>query len=198
MLESLKTVINDAYEGSLRLILSTLINRKNVYMYIPEVDDQALVQERIMSELDATIKFFEHKTFEIFKEKARRNSKVDYTWLISVPYRQYKIPPLERMEIETLAYQIRPEHVGQCIRQFKSLITSSSKVADIASLMKQTLRKILGDYEIEHYKAEITRGNILKRMRSEQKVYPSTDIFELKEAGVISNCSTDNFNVQLA
>ena len=102
------------------------------------------------------------------------------------------------MEIETLAYQIRPEHVGQCVRQFKILITGSTKVADIPSLMKQTLRKLLGDYEIELYKAEISRGNILKRMRSEQKVYPLGDIFELKDAGVISNCSTDNFNIHLA
>lgn len=197
MLASLKTVINEAYEGSLRLLLTTLINRKHVYMYVPEVDGQALVQDRIISELDATIKFFEHKKFEIFKEKARKNTKVDYTWLISVPYRQYRMPPLERMEIETLAYKVKSEHVGLCIKQFKSLINSSTKVSDIPSLMRETLRKLLGDYELQNYRAEISRGSIFKRIRSEQKIYPCKETMEFKDTGVISNISSTNSTMQL-
>lgn len=188
MLGSLKTKINETYEGSLKLLLSSLMNRKNAYMYTPEVDNQAIVQDRILSELDSIIRFFERKKFEVFKENARKKSKVDYTWLISVPYKPYKIPPLERMEIETLAYQIKPEHVGFCLNQFKNQINSDTQVMDIPLILKQTVKKRLGDYEKERYQTQLARGSLLRRMRSDPRVCPSlTELQDMKEGVVISN-----------
>ena len=194
MLESFKTALYEAYEGSLRSILLTIINRKNAYMYMPEPDKQTLVQDRIISELENTIKFFEKKKIELQKEKIRQKSKVDYTWLMNIPYKKYKIPSLERMEIETIAYQIRPEDVGLCIRRFKDQIIRSTVPGDIPNLMMQTLRKLLDDYEVEKYTTEFTRNTFLRRIRSESKVYPSPELFEMTDSVVITNCSSDNVN----
>ena len=177
MLGALKTVLADAYEGGLRSILSGLLNRKHVYMYVPEANKQAVVQDRITCELDTTIKFFLRKKFDQFKEEARQRNKCDYSWLISIPAPRYKIPSLERMEIESLAYQVKPEHVGECIRQFRARFSGTTTVEDIPSLMIHTLRKILGEYESERYNSEISRpSSVLRRMRSEPKVYPSNQI----------------------
>ena len=192
MLGSFKTSISEAYEGSLRSILYRLINRKNAYMYAPTIDSQSVVQESIMGELDLTVKFFEKREFEIFKERARQTSKADYTWLITVPIKSYKIRPLERMEIETLAYQIKPEHLNTCIRQFRNRISLETETEDLPALMKQTLRKILGEYEVIRYTTELNKMGLLKRIRSETRVYPASPDHQPDQA-VITNSNSVNF-----
>ena len=193
MLGSVKTAVNEAYEGGLRSLLSKLLNRKNAYMYSPQPDKQTLVQDRILSELETTLKFFEKKTFEVHKEKLRQKSKVDYTWLMSIPYKQYKMLPLERMEIETLAYQIKPEDVGPIVRRFNEQIIQGTTITHIPTLMMQTLRKMLGEYEIERYATELSRTSIMRRIRSESRVYP--ELFEMKDVVVITN--SENVNWEL-
>jgi len=192
MLGSIKTVLTDAYEGSLRSILSSLINRKNVYMYVPETDSQALVQENIMYELDGMIKLFERHQFEVFKDNARRSSKVDYTWLISIPFKRYRMPPMERMEIETLAYGIKPVHTSYCIKLFRSNIHHKTSMIDIPGIMIQSLRSVLTEYEVIRYTSELSKGNILRKIRSESKVYPSTNVIE--DTFVIVNTASVGLN----
>ena len=195
MLGTFKTSLSEAYEGSLRSLLYRLINRKHAYMYTPTVDSQSVVQESIMAELDLTVKFFEKREFEMFKEKARQSSKADYTWLITVPIKSYKIRPLERMEIETLAYQIKPEHLNTCIRQFRKQINIETETDDLSGMMKQTLRKILGEYEVLRYTSELNKMGLLQRIRSETRVYPAMgdQQHQLQHQAVIANSNSLTF-----
>ena len=120
-------------------------------MYVPGVDEQALAQDCIMHELDQTIKSMEKENFELFKANTRKLSKVDYTWLITIPCKHYKIPPMTRMEIETLGYKIKPEDITYCLRLFKSQVSITTPIPQIPITLAQILRQVTTEYDIVRY-----------------------------------------------
>lgn len=176
MLDTFKEALFEICENGIRAMLSSLLYRKDVYIYIPVTDEQALVQDNILQELEASIKMIEREKFELFKAASRKATKVDYTWLINVPSYHYKIPTMDRMEVEALAYKIRPEDTLKCVKCFRSLVTPDTGLGEVTLILLSVLRKQVSQYQFDkvppNTDSAVSAWSVIRKIRSDSKVYP--------------------------
>ncbi|XP_060079214.1 protein RD3-like [Ylistrum balloti] len=109
----------------------------------PERNQQSQVSDSLMNELDFQIKELEKLERENDQEKQRRETGVDYSWLISAPTKYYEIPQLERLELEGLCYQVKPEETGKVLNLFRDALFNEPKPSELSRIMRACIRQTL-------------------------------------------------------
>ncbi|OWF41563.1 protein RD3-like [Mizuhopecten yessoensis] len=109
----------------------------------PERDQQGQVSDSLMNELDFQIKELERLERENDQEQKRKETGVDYSWLISAPPKTYEIPQLERLELEGLCYQVKPEETGKVLNLFRDALLNEPKPSQLSRILRACIRQIL-------------------------------------------------------
>ncbi|KAK3579090.1 hypothetical protein CHS0354_029949 [Potamilus streckersoni] len=147
----------------------------------PERDEHVVVIDSILLELEFHIKELEKVTREEEQEKRRKETGVDYSWLISVPPKTYEIPQLERLEIEELCYKIRSYECGKVISLFRDAILNEPQVQELPKILKACLRQVFESRP----KEESLRDWVVRRTSSLSSL-------RLRPPSRVSPCTADS------
>ncbi|XP_033744666.1 protein RD3-like [Pecten maximus] len=109
----------------------------------PERDQQSQVSDSLMNELDFQIKELERLERENDLDKKRKESGVDYSWLISTPTKSYEVPQLERLELEGLCYKVKPEETGKVLNLFRDALFNEPKPSELSRILRACIRQVL-------------------------------------------------------
>lgn len=152
---------------------------------------KTVVADSIMSELDYSIKEIEKVKLQREQEESRKKTGVDYSWLMTTQPKGYEIPQLERLELEELFYQVKPEECGKILTLFRDSLLNDPEPYELPSIMKACTRQILQQRPKEPSLSEwVTQRTMsLSNLKGRHiaKVNPSDDDPE-------SNQSNGSFN----
>lgn len=145
---------------------------------LPERDEKTMVADSLMSELEYNIKELEKLNYQRQQEENRRKTGVDYSWLITTTPKGFEIPQLERLELEELFYQIKPEECGKILTLFRDALLNEPRPCELPSLIKSCARQIVQQRPKEHSLTEWVTQRTMSlaslKGRHGAKVVPTT------------------------
>ncbi|XP_013772655.1 protein RD3-like [Limulus polyphemus] len=96
--------------------------------------ESELVTESLLTEVETMIK--QH----LEEERKERNSdqkSVDYSWLATdQTVRSYDIPPMKKLELESLCSQVKPTDCNQVIIRFREHVSPGMTPGEIVQVMR--------------------------------------------------------------
>lgn len=102
----------------------------------PERNEHTMIAESLMMELEFHIREVEQAKWEIEQEEKKKQTGVDYSWLISTQPKQIDIPQLERLELEELCYQVRPCECSKITTLFRDAMVRIPTIQEMPRIMK--------------------------------------------------------------
>lgn len=158
----------------------------------PEKDERTSIAESLLLELEYHMKESEQMAREKEQEQKRRQTGVDYSWLISSPAKPYEIPQLERLELEDLCYQVKPKECSKVITLFRDSLLNDPKVSEMPKIFKACIRQVMEQRPKEETLTEwvVKRTVSLSslKLRPVSKITPHN--FD-EEDDVESNCTIE-------
>ncbi|OQV24233.1 hypothetical protein BV898_01776 [Hypsibius exemplaris] len=141
---------------------------------LPEKSESQLVSESLLHELDLAVKEIEERNRIRDAEERKRtgNQKVDYSWLIDpirLHKRPYEIMPGERMEIESLCWQILPAECSKVIMQFREYLAREPMVQEIPVLFRACLNQTLQSRPLQDPEPP---ASLMTKVKRSNKVIP--------------------------
>lgn len=139
-----------------------------------------MVADSLMLELDFHIKEMEQLNRDREQELRRKETGVDYSWLVCTPAKCYEIPQLERLELEELCYQVKPSECSTVIGQFRDSLLNEPKVNEMPRLLKACIHQVIDRRPKEESitewvtKRTVSLTNI--KIRPQTKIMPSDSI----------------------
>lgn len=109
----------------------------------PSKNEKSMVADSLMSELDYNIKELEKVRIDKEQEETRKKTGVDYSWLITTPPKGYTIPQLQRLELEELFYQVKPEECGSILALFRDSLLNEPQSSELPSIFRACVQQIL-------------------------------------------------------
>ncbi|XP_055353790.1 protein RD3-like [Paramacrobiotus metropolitanus] len=140
---------------------------------LPEKSESQLVSESLLHELDCAIKETEERNYQREQEERKRTQKVDYSWLIDptrVSKYSFEISQGERMEIESLCWQILPTECNKVIMQFREYLSREPMVQEIPVLFRACLTQTIQSRPAMD--GESAMGSHLEKVKRSNKVMP--------------------------
>lgn len=135
------------------MLLSNFGSRLQATNVPPSKPDSVIVCETLMNELESQMKEIERLQAEKDQEEKRRTNTADYSWLMSSPTKNtYHLSPVDRLVLEELSSQVRPDDSGEVITQFRTIIESHSTPFELSEVPK------IFQCIIERYLAETTEN----------------------------------------
>lgn len=145
----------------------------------PGRNEKSMVADSLMSELDYNIKELEKIFNQKELDKTRQKTGVDYSWLVTTTPKGYQIPQLERLELEELFYQVKPEECGKILTLFRDTLLNEPQPSQLPSLLKacvrQTIQQRPKDQSVTEWLTQRTMSIATLKGRHAAKVTPSTD-----------------------
>lgn len=145
----------------------------------PGRDAKTVVADSMMSELDHNIKEIEKMKVQKEQEETKKKTGVDYSWLITTPPKGYEIPQLERLELEELFYQVKPEECGKILTLFRDALLNDPQPFELPSLMRACTRQIIQqrpkEQSLTEWVTQRTMSLASLKGRHAAKVMPSHD-----------------------
>ncbi|GAU93372.1 hypothetical protein RvY_05325 [Ramazzottius varieornatus] len=148
---------------------------------LPEKSESQLVSESLLHELETAIKETEARNRARDLEERKRNLKVDYSWLIDpvrLHRRPYEIMPGERMEIESLCWQILPSECNKVIMQFREYLAREPAIYELPGLFRGCLQQTLQSRPVQE--TDLPQQGLLKGKRSNKIIPFSQSMVDLK------------------
>ncbi|KAH3880899.1 protein RD3-like [Dreissena polymorpha] len=146
----------------------------------PEKDEHMMIKDSILLELEYHIREQEQLLRARRHQEQRRETGVDYSWLVTTPVRQYEMSHLERLELEDLCYKLQPSECGKVIAQLRDAMLNEPVISDIPKILKACIKQV-----IEHRpKEETLSGWVVKRTASLAS-------FKLRTPTKVTPCDTD-------
>ena len=102
-----------------------------------------LISETLLEELDGCIKEVENFQKEKEVQQKREAGTPDYSWLMNESVKQYKIPPMLKVELEELCLQLEPEGAPLVIKDFRRVVTHETQLEKIPECFKAVIRRQL-------------------------------------------------------
>ncbi|XP_074645972.1 protein RD3-like [Tubulanus polymorphus] len=164
-----------------------------------------MVAESLLTELDFQIRDLEKLSAEREQETRRRQTGVDYSWLMTrCPAKSYQVPQLERLGLEELCYKVKPCECGPIIEEFRRCLESPRNPTEMPHLLRTVIHKQLD----QRPKPETLLGNWVKRttsltnLRSRKRtkispVYDDDDEIDELEMQTSESDSSSSFNKSL-
>ncbi|XP_028840474.1 protein RD3 [Denticeps clupeoides] len=107
---------------------------------------EELVQNTLMLELSALLKYTERQRLERASELRRRASCVDYSWLVNRRRSSFELPPREVLELQDLCSKIRPSMCGPVILRVRRLVTEfEPELSEVSRIFRSVLCECLDD-----------------------------------------------------
>ncbi|XP_020906299.1 protein RD3 [Exaiptasia diaphana] len=151
----------------------------------PTKPDSVVVCETLMGELEGQMKELERLRTVKESEEKRRKNEADYSWLMNTPRKNvYRLSPVDRLVLEELSSQVRPEDSGHVIKQFRTIVeTHMLDLSEIPKVFRCVIERYLsestGTAKDDTGLKWVTRslsdfGTTLRTIRSHSssKVYP--------------------------
>ncbi|XP_062589498.1 protein RD3-like, partial [Saccostrea cucullata] len=102
----------------------------------PEKDSKVVVIDTIIHELEYHIKELERISHEKEVDDRRRNTGVDYSWLMSTTPKGFEIPQLQRLELEELCYKVKPDECGRILSLFRDALFNDPLPSHLPRIMR--------------------------------------------------------------
>ena len=135
-----------------------------------------MVMESLILELDCQCKELDKANRDREQEERRKQTMVDYSWLISSPKKNYEIPQLERLELEELCYHVKPSECGRIITAFRDCLLNEPKVYELPRLMKACIRQVLDqrpkEESLTEWVSKKTASLTNMKLRPQTKIVP--------------------------
>lgn len=113
-------------------------------------------------------------------QQRRKETGVDYSWLISTPKKSYEIPHIERLELESLCYKLKPTESTQVLSLFRDALLNEPKITDLPKIFKACINQVLEKRPKEESlvewvtKRSVSLGSSSLRLRPTIRVSPGT------------------------
>lgn len=177
------------------MLLSSFGSKLQTNRTPPSKPDSVIVGETLMNELESQMKECERLQQEKEQEEKRRTNTADYSWLITTPGKKsYHLSAVERLVLEELSSQVRPDDSGEVITQFRTIIESrpTLKVSEIPEVFRCIIERYLAESKEtatdDTTLKWVTRslsdfGSSMKTIRSQSssKVYPVVNALAAEE-----------------
>ena len=132
--------------------------------------------ESLVLELESQCRDLEKMYRDRELEEKRKQTMVDYSWLISSPQKHYEVPQLERLELEELCYNVKPSECGKIISSFRDSLLNEPKVSDLPRIMKACVHQALDQRPKEEtltdWVSKKTASLTSMKLRPQSKVMP--------------------------
>ena len=157
----------------------------------PEKDGHTMVMESLILELDCQCKELDKIYRDREDEERRKQTLVDYSWLVSSPKKCYEIPQLERLELEELCYHVKPSECGRIITAFRDCLLNEPKVCELPRIMKACVRQILDqrpkEESLTEWVSKKTASLTNMKLRPQTKIVPfAADMEDIESQSTIS------------
>lgn len=141
----------------------------------PEKDTKVVVVDTIIHELEYHIKELERIVHDKEIDDRRRNTGVDYSWLISTAPKGFEIPQLQRLELEELCYKIKPEECSRILSLFRDSLFNDPLPSHLPRIMRSCIIQVIEQRPKEETLTEwVSKRTLsLTRIRPNPKVSPS-------------------------
>lgn len=162
----------------------------------PEKDEHMMVMESLILELECQCRELEKMYRDRELEEKRKQTLVDYSWLISSPKKYFEIPQLERLELEEMCFNVKPSECGKIITAFRDSLLNEPKVSDLPRIMKACIRQALDqrpkDETLTEWMSKKTAGLTNLKLRPQTKIMPfAADMDDIESQ---SSASTESEN----
>jgi len=159
----------------------------------PEKDEHMVIVDSLMLELEFHIREQEQIIREREQEERRRQTGVDYSWLVTAPVKLFQVPQLEKLELEDLCYKLKPTECGRVISLFRDSILNEPKVADIPKILKACIHQVLDQRPKEEtltdWVSKRTASLVNMNIRPQSKITPCD-----KDSDVESNTTVETIS----
>ncbi|KAK3102714.1 hypothetical protein FSP39_013367 [Pinctada imbricata] len=164
---------------------------------LPNKNEKTQVVDTILSELDYHIKELDALAREKEQQERRKNTGVDYSWLISTPPKTYEIPQLERLELEELCYKVKPEESGKILSIFRDTLYNEPQTKDLPKIMKSCISQIIEQRPKEETLSDwVSKKTMsLTKLRHHTRISPSS-ITDPEAQETSSQTSVDSFDMK--
>ncbi|KAL4226987.1 retina development in camera-type eye [Mactra antiquata] len=146
----------------------------------PEKDERITIADTLMSELDYHIKEAEQLKRDHEQELRRKETGVDYSWLVCAPVKCYEIPQFERLELEEMCYQVKPSECSTVIGQFRDALLNEPKANEMPRILKACIRQVIDhrpkDESITEWVVKRTVSLTNMKIRPPSKVQPCDSV----------------------
>ena len=152
--------------------------------------------ESLVLELECQCRDLEKLYRDRELEEKRKQTLVDYSWLVSSPHKYYEVPQLERLELEELCYSVKPSECGKIITAFRDSLLNEPKVSDLPRIMKacvhQALEQRPKEETLTDWVSKKTASLTNMKLRPQTKVVPfAADMDDIESQ---SSASTESDN----
>ena len=152
--------------------------------------------ESLILELECQCRDLEKTYRDREIEEKRKQTVVDYSWLISSPKKYYEIPQIERLELEEFCYNVKPSECGKIITAFRDSLLNEPKVSDLPRIMRACIQQALDqrpkDETLTEWVTKKTASLTNMKLRPQTKVVPfAADMDDIESQ---SSASTESEN----
>ena len=77
------------------------------------------------------------------EEERKKQSSVDYSWLVGVKKKSYEMPQLERLGLEELCMKVKPTECGRIISMFRDNILREPSVEEVPRMLRAVITTVM-------------------------------------------------------
>ncbi|XP_078677018.1 protein RD3-like [Branchiostoma floridae x Branchiostoma belcheri] len=107
--------------------------------------ESMVVADCLMTELEWQLREADRAARDREEEERRRQTKVDYSWLACTSARsrpRYQMSQMDRLELETMCSQVRPEESGDVIVRFRDRLYPEMPPQEIPLVLRAVIRQV--------------------------------------------------------
>ncbi|XP_076447657.1 protein RD3-like [Babylonia areolata] len=124
--------------------------RRNEPPRISRHNEHMSVAESLLSEVDYHIQELDQALQRQRRFEQRSRTGVDYSWLISEAPKPYKIPQLERLELEELCMKLEPCEYSKVVMLFRNAVVKELKTENLPRIMRSCVLQALEQRPKQH------------------------------------------------
>ncbi|KAL8595153.1 hypothetical protein ACOMHN_013826 [Nucella lapillus] len=106
-------------------------------------DEHLSVADTLLAEVDFHIQELEQVLSMRHREEQIMRTGVDYTWLVSEQQKVYRVPQLERLELEEICLKLAPTECSRVVTMFRESLLREPKLEDLARIMRSCVLQVL-------------------------------------------------------
>jgi hypothetical protein len=137
-----------------------------------EKPEQLVVSESLLLELEYQLQEAEIAARDREQEERKKQTGVDYSWLITKPKKLYEISELEKLELEEVCMKVKASECSQVINMFREALVNEPKIQDIPRILRAVINQVLDVRPKEDTMSEWMMKSLTKLKKPASKVTP--------------------------
>ena len=147
-------------------------------------DPGVAVTESLLMELDYHIQETCVSRREREMAQQREKTGVDYSWLASKAAKPYRMPQVERFEIEELCAKVLPAECGRVMEVFRISMARQPPANEVPRILRSIIIQVIEDRPRDEESSWISKSLVNLRARANSnRITPAESGFEELEMG---------------